>query len=238
MSLRRLRAAMHPNHDAPDRRPDVTRPPAKSRQRLGRATKCRRKPHQEVDVNLSKRLGVAEGAQPAYSGESRRRIGWVWGYLACAPAGPRTPMTSVSQELPTGEHTAGGFQASPYGWIVRSLVLVLMAVSGWRDGGFWRSEAAAIAVIAAILLVAAVVMSPPDRRSLFAIASFGLVALWWYIRTATADAGRISCPSAPASSHLPRRSLLPVPSLDVGASRRRWPWRVWARRVRWSASPD
>ncbi len=98
-------------------------------------------------------------------------------------------MTSVSQELPTGEHTAGGFPASPYGWIVRSLVLVLMAVSGWRDGGFWRSEAAAIAVIAAILLVAAVVMSPPDRRSLFAIASFGLVALWWYIRTVTADAG-------------------------------------------------
>src|ERR1700733_6485874 len=80
MSLRRLRAAMHPNHDPPDRRPDVTRPPAKSRLSFGRATKCRRKPHQEVDVNLSKRLGVAEGAQPAHSGESWRRIGWVWGY--------------------------------------------------------------------------------------------------------------------------------------------------------------
>ena len=103
-------------------------------------------------------------------------------------------MTSVSQELPTGEHTAGGFRAaSPYGWIVPALVLVLMAVSGWRDGGFWRPEAAAIAVIAAILLVAAVVMSPPDRRSHFAIASLGLVALWWYIRTMTAGAGVGEC---------------------------------------------
>jgi hypothetical protein len=72
---------------------------------------------------------------------------------------------------------------------VPALVLVLTAVSGWRDGGFWHSEAAAIAVIAAILLVAAVVIAPPDRRSLLVIACLGLLALWWCIRTVTAGAG-------------------------------------------------
>jgi hypothetical protein len=46
MSLRRLRAAMHPNHDPPDRRPDVTRTPANPLPRFEASS--------QVNINLFK----------------------------------------------------------------------------------------------------------------------------------------------------------------------------------------
>ncbi len=56
-------------------------------------------------------------------------------------------------------------------------------------GGFWHAEALAVALIAAVLLIAALVAAPPDRRSTFVVASLGLLALWWYIRSVTAGPG-------------------------------------------------
>ena len=64
-------------------------------------------------------------------------------------------------------------------WIPAALVFVLAAVSGWRDGGFWHSEALAVAAIAIVLLAAALVIAPPDRASAFVPVSLGLLALWW-----------------------------------------------------------
>jgi O-Antigen ligase len=69
------------------------------------------------------------------------------------------------------------------------LVLVLAAVAGLRDGGFWHAEASAVALIAGLLLVAALVAAPPDRRSALVLASLGLLALWWYVRSVTAGSG-------------------------------------------------
>jgi O-Antigen ligase len=73
--------------------------------------------------------------------------------------------------------------------VLPGLVLVLAAVAGLRDGGFWHAEALAVALISGVLLVAALVAAPPDRRSTFVIASLGLLTLWWYIRSVTAGSG-------------------------------------------------
>jgi hypothetical protein len=73
--------------------------------------------------------------------------------------------------------------------VLPGLVLVLAAVAGLRDGGFWHAEALAVALIAGVLLVAALVAAPPDRRSTFVLASLGLLALWWYVRSVTAGSG-------------------------------------------------
>jgi hypothetical protein len=73
--------------------------------------------------------------------------------------------------------------------VLPGLVLVLAAVAGLRDGGFWHAEALAIALIAGLLLVTALVAAPPDRRTAFVIASLGLLALWWYVRSVTAGSG-------------------------------------------------
>jgi hypothetical protein len=73
--------------------------------------------------------------------------------------------------------------------VIPGLVLVLAAVAGWRDGGFWHPEALAVALIAAVLLVAALVAQPPDRRSACVIGSLGLLAVWWYVRSVTAGSG-------------------------------------------------
>jgi hypothetical protein len=73
--------------------------------------------------------------------------------------------------------------------VLPGLVLVLAAVAGLRDGGFWHAEALAVALIAAVLLIAALVAAPPDRRSTFVLASLGLLTLWWYVRSVTAGPG-------------------------------------------------
>ena len=98
-------------------------------------------------------------------------------------------MTALGEQFSIGRRNRGSVRDAPNGWIVPSLVFVLAAVAGWRDGGFWHAEAAAIAVIAAVLLVAALITAPPDRRDIFVLSSLGLLALWWFIRTATAGPG-------------------------------------------------
>jgi hypothetical protein len=98
-------------------------------------------------------------------------------------------VTAVQQQLSRGERARKDDQAPTSTWMLAALVLVLTAVSGWRDGGFWPAEATAVAAIAVILLAAALVMSPPDRPSGFVIISLGLLALWWLLRGVTAGSG-------------------------------------------------
>lgn len=98
-------------------------------------------------------------------------------------------MTAVQQQLHGSPRARGVHQARPNTWILVALVFVLAAVSGWRDGGFWPGEAAAVAVIAVILLVAALVIAPPDRPSAFVIIGLGLLALWWLLRGVIAGSG-------------------------------------------------
>jgi O-Antigen ligase len=73
--------------------------------------------------------------------------------------------------------------------VLPGLVLVLAAVAGLRDGGFWHAGALAVALIAGVLLATAVVATPPNRRSAVVIAGLGLLALWWYVRSVTAGSG-------------------------------------------------
>jgi hypothetical protein len=73
--------------------------------------------------------------------------------------------------------------------VLPALVFVLAVVAGWRDGGFWNGEAAAVAAIAAVLLVAGLFVAPPDRRGGLVVGSLGLLALWWFIRSVTAGPG-------------------------------------------------
>jgi hypothetical protein len=90
---------------------------------------------------------------------------------------------SLSQARPDGQPDRLDQRVLP------GLVLVLAAVAGLRDGGFWHAEALAVALIAGVLLVAAVVAAPPDRRTMFIVASLGLLALWWSVRSVTAGSG-------------------------------------------------
>jgi hypothetical protein len=98
-------------------------------------------------------------------------------------------MTALGEQRSIARRTSRSARGTPNGWIVPSLVFVLAAGAGWRDGGFWHAESAAIAVLAAVLLVAALITDPPDRRDVFVLSSLGLLALWWFIRTATAGPG-------------------------------------------------
>lgn len=98
-------------------------------------------------------------------------------------------MTALEQPLALSRRRPSGRQERLDQRVVPGLVLVLGAVAGWRDGGFWQAEALAVAVIAALLLIAALVAAPPDRQSTFVLGSLGLLAIWWYIRSATAGPG-------------------------------------------------
>ena len=98
-------------------------------------------------------------------------------------------MTTLRDQLPLSRHPLSG-RPDPFDRrFVPALVLVLAAVAGWRDGGFWHTEALAVALIAGGLLIAALVAAPPDRGGASVIGSLGLLAVWWYIRSITAGSG-------------------------------------------------
>jgi O-Antigen ligase len=98
-------------------------------------------------------------------------------------------VTVLDERLSLSRRRRGGRPDRLDRRVLPGLVLVLTAVAGLRDGGFWPAEALAVALIAAVLLVAALVVAPPDRRSAFVLASLGLLALWWYVRSVTAGPG-------------------------------------------------
>jgi hypothetical protein len=98
-------------------------------------------------------------------------------------------MTTLREQLPVGRHASGSAASAPNVWVVPSLLFALAAVAGWRQGGFWHAEAAAIAVIAGVLLVAALIGAPPDRQGAVVVGSLGLLALWWFVRSVTAGPG-------------------------------------------------
>jgi O-Antigen ligase len=109
--------------------------------------------------------------------------------VARASAGTRAPMTSLLRDAPAYRSATSDARVSANQWVVPSLVLVLTAVTGWREGGFWSSEAMAVVVIAGVLLATGVVLAPPDRRTLVALGGLGLLALWWWLRSVTAGTG-------------------------------------------------
>ena len=98
-------------------------------------------------------------------------------------------MTALQEQISPGRRRLPGRPDRLDRRVLPGLVLVLAAVAGWREGGFWQDEALAVALMAGVLLVAALVASPPDRRSMYVIGSLGLLAVWWYIRSVTAGAG-------------------------------------------------
>ncbi len=109
--------------------------------------------------------------------------------VSCASSRRRTPVTTLNDQLPLNRRRPRDRPDRIDRRVVPGLVLVLAAVAGWRDGGFWHAEALAVALIAGVLLVAALVAAPPDRRSGYVIGSLGLLAVWWYIRSVTAGTG-------------------------------------------------
>jgi hypothetical protein len=98
-------------------------------------------------------------------------------------------MTVLAQRLSVSQRRPDGPPDHLDRRVLPGLVLALAAVAGLRDGGFWPAEALAVAVIAGVLLLAALVVAPPDRRSTFVLASLGLLAVWWYVRSITAGPG-------------------------------------------------
>ncbi|HEX4127105.1 MAG TPA: O-antigen ligase family protein [Acidimicrobiales bacterium] len=98
-------------------------------------------------------------------------------------------MTALHERLSFIRRGPKGAPGAPDRRVVPGLVFVLAVVAGWRDGGFWNSEAAAIAVIAGVLLVAALFWASPDRRGMFVVGSLGFLALWWCARSITAGSG-------------------------------------------------
>ena len=66
---------------------------------------------------------------------------------------------------------------------------MLTLAAGWRDGGFWPAQAAAIALIAVVLLAVSLVTAPRDRGSTFVIVSLLVLTAWWWIRSATCGGG-------------------------------------------------
>ena len=115
---------------------------------------------------------------------------------------------------------------------------MLAAVAGWRDGGFWHAESAAIAVLATVLLVAALITAPPDRRDIFVLSSLGLLALWWFIRTATADPGADFLPLGASIIAFAVAFAAVRPLAGHAASWRPSPSSVWALWARWWVLPD
>ena len=98
-------------------------------------------------------------------------------------------MTALQEQASSSQRGFPGERDRFERLVLPGLVLVLAAVAGWRDGGFWQNEALAVALIAGVLLVAALVAAPPDRQSAYVVGCLGLLAVWWYIRSVTAGAG-------------------------------------------------
>ncbi len=146
-------------------------------------------------------------------------------------------MKAPEEQLSIGRRTRESPPDAPNGWIVPSLVFVLAAIAGWRDGGFWHAEAAAFAVIAAVLLVAALIAAPPDRRDIFVLSSLGLLALWWFIRSTTAGPGAEFLPFGASIIAFAAGFAAVRPLVGRAASWQASPWRVWVRWAPWSASP-
>ena len=99
------------------------------------------------------------------------------------------PVTAPTRPLEPGAVATGTPRVRVDPRVVAGLVLVLTLAAGWRDGGFWPAEAAAIALIAVVLLAVSLVTAPPDRGSTFVIVSLLVLAAWWWIRSATCGGG-------------------------------------------------
>lgn len=72
-------------------------------------------------------------------------------------------------------------------WVAAGLLFGLLLIDGIRQGGFWHPDAFVAAAGAIVLLVVAVLTNPLDRRSLRLVAVLVLLALWWGVRSATAE---------------------------------------------------
>jgi hypothetical protein len=67
-----------------------------------------------------------------------------------------------------------------------ALLFGLAVVAGVRDGGFWASDALAVAVLSLLVLAAATTAAPRDRAGILVTGSLLLCASWWFLRAVTA----------------------------------------------------
>jgi hypothetical protein len=61
-----------------------------------------------------------------------------------------------------------------------------MVVEAIREGGFWKPDALMVTVVALICLIVQLSQLAQDRWSWAVVASFSLLALWWFVRAVTA----------------------------------------------------
>ena len=92
--------------------------------------------------------------------------------------------TGPSQNL-TAEPTRDRSDSPPREWVVAAILFGLMVVEGFRQGGFWPTDAFVASVAAVGLLIAGILVAPPDRRGWCAIVSVVSLAVWWLIRAQT-----------------------------------------------------
>jgi len=95
------------------------------------------------------------------------------------PAGEETPS-------PADDHWAGTA-------IVAAVVVGMLAAATYRSGGFFPQVAVGIAALGAIVIVLALFRGH-DRRGLRVVMAVGALALWWLVRSFTADTPKAFLP--------------------------------------------
>jgi O-Antigen ligase len=74
-------------------------------------------------------------------------------------------------------------------WVVAAALYGLMLVVGFREGGFWQTDALVTLLASLICLIIALVANPTDRRSAMVLISILALASWWLVRAATTGSG-------------------------------------------------
>jgi O-antigen ligase len=90
-----------------------------------------------------------------------------------SPIGPNQCSLTESAGLPP---------ARVVGWIPVGAVVGLMVAEGARDGGFWPSDALAVALASTVLLAVQLIARRIERRAALALTALIALALWWLIR--------------------------------------------------------
>jgi hypothetical protein len=67
-----------------------------------------------------------------------------------------------------------------------ALLFGLAVVEGWRHGGFWPSDALAVAILSLLVLAAATTAAPRDPAGVLVTGSLLWSSSWWLFRAVTA----------------------------------------------------
>ena len=98
-------------------------------------------------------------------------------------------MTRTSNPMSTP--TASPTELRQSEWVCAAVIYALLILEGWREGGFWSTDAFTVAIVSLVTLGVSLVWDRPDPRGLILVGSVLALATWWFIRAvATGDVAR------------------------------------------------